>query len=846
MYAPGKAYALDSLRAVTMLVHFDATPLAVMTGATTASIDVTRFVSSAKQSHNEATVTLSFHGEMYGGNQPKAGCILEIALEGESYWIGIVQSVDYRLRSGERTLSFTARSRDGTPALRDTRRSTQVYPTATPLAFIATQVVQACGLSEAEIALPDTGTYTVHSNTQLADLTPWQMLTQLYQPSGLEPYVDARGKLKCISRETANRLSDIALEDNRRLVSINGSKSLPPLTEMRIRWMDPELTEVAQQDRVLDRAGVTAGFFQLKQQRDVYFGADHTQRARDTHLVIKQSANSGLLPVCSEGYEQLSTTMGRITLNTHAWVPLLATAAMATKLAAHSEPDIAPPFGGPTVPVGRLLEFAADAVIMLTMMSIGTGQYEVWGTPYDYVHARNTTTAFNRDAKVFEIKPQEIENDFTMNAQQAQAFAVRELVYNHRSAAQCNLTIFDDTRIERGDLIELADGARVYVTGYSRDLSHGAPALLDIQGFLAPASGALVGAPTVLTTTPVDTPTPPPPAPPDPPPDPVMLETRPRDEIIVPSVGPVQANSWRISFKNNRLVDANPGNIQLQEWALPGAVAVLPADAPPELRHMPVLPTGTASSNAGANVWRAFGWPDAAGITSTGTQEATTLDFTFSADTPPFLCDVHTLSYGGEAPAKRFDIEYFDPAAGTFRTQQVICKQTPLEIPGITWSPFTYWLRTSGLNYYRWYLRTFDIEKHIEDAGGATFLLQTVSLELYRSFGAPNAAYDDTAVGQWEADGVFSGVPGAGTLYKTRPSSNSPQPWFRFQFCTSATIVEYGVLVPGAGGPIKIGDWTFEVSPDGVHWTVLDSRVDEFVTPGEFTRFKLPAMPVAG
>lgn len=31
-------------------------------------------------------------------------------------------------------------------------------------------------------------------------------------------------------------------------------------------------------------------------------GADRTQRARNTRLVIKQSANSGLFPVCSEEY----------------------------------------------------------------------------------------------------------------------------------------------------------------------------------------------------------------------------------------------------------------------------------------------------------------------------------------------------------------------------------------------------------------------------------------------------------------------------------------------------------------------------------------------------------------
>jgi hypothetical protein len=41
----------------------------------------------------------------------------------------------------------------------------------------------------------------------------------------------------------------------------------------------------------------------------------------------------------------------------------------------------------------------------------------------------------------------------------------------------------DDPRIERGDIIALKDGSRVYVTDYTRDLSFGAPATLDITGF---------------------------------------------------------------------------------------------------------------------------------------------------------------------------------------------------------------------------------------------------------------------------------------------------------------------------------------------------------------------------
>jgi hypothetical protein len=41
----------------------------------------------------------------------------------------------------------------------------------------------------------------------------------------------------------------------------------------------------------------------------------------------------------------------------------------------------------------------------------------------------------------------------------------------------------DDLRIEPGDIIELHDGSRLYVTGYSRDLTRGASAELQVTGF---------------------------------------------------------------------------------------------------------------------------------------------------------------------------------------------------------------------------------------------------------------------------------------------------------------------------------------------------------------------------
>ncbi len=480
MYIGGKIYPLDTTRLTTVFVHPGKSPLEVLQGIGLTPFELTSFVSSISQSQDSCNVKLAFHDELYGVDQPMAGQVLEIKLEGDSFWIGIIQSIDSSLQSGERSMSLSVRRRDNTPAWRDVRRATDIYPTATPLSYIGRQIAQSLGLTTPEILLPETGSSTVHSNTQLADLTPWQMLETIYQPSGLEPYVDCRGRLKCISRD-ARRVTDILINDNHRLIEVSGFRSKPALTEMRIKWLDPNLTESAQMNRLLDRASITAGFFQLTQNRDIYFGSDQTQRARDTHMIIRQSANSGLLHFCSEDYEQLTTTMGRVTLRTSIFAPMLAIDSMAGMIASSFIPDGVGSYL--TIPIGRLIHAGLEVVVLIIMMCMGTGQYEIWGTPYNYVHARNTTTAYNPAAKPWEIKPQEIENDFVTNDDEAQAFSVRELIYEARSSQTYNIKIVDDTRIERGDIIELKDGSRMYVTGYNRELTNGASAVLSVQGF---------------------------------------------------------------------------------------------------------------------------------------------------------------------------------------------------------------------------------------------------------------------------------------------------------------------------------------------------------------------------
>jgi hypothetical protein len=479
----------DSARVVGVIRHPTATFADIIAGTASDAVDLSAYVTSCKHTSKDADVKFTYHTQLNSTNQPRPGELLELQLNGQTLWVGIIDSIaNYTMTTGEHSLTVKVYSRDNTPTWKSIKRVTNLYASGTPVDQIAVDIADAVGLSPAEIAVPSTSVYVVHSNLQLANMSAWDMLTGLLLSSGYDPFIDARGVLKGISRDMA-RNADVVLTKDR-VIAITGSKNKSPMTSVRILWLDPALSEVVHQDQALAEATITAGFFQLHQNLDIWFSQDRTQRATGTYMVTKQDANSGLLPFCDQKYVQLSPTSGQIQLTTSIFAPLLATDALAGLIASSFIPDGVATGGfifsaGQTIPYGRLTQTAAEVAILAIMMSIGTGIYEIRGTPYDLVNARNRTEATAKGVPDWLIQNQDIENDFVMNEAHAQAFAARELIYLSRAVTAHNAQIVDDPRIEPGTIVQFYDGSRLYVTDYKRNLTHGASALLDLVGFQA-------------------------------------------------------------------------------------------------------------------------------------------------------------------------------------------------------------------------------------------------------------------------------------------------------------------------------------------------------------------------
>lgn len=471
--------ALDSQRVAAVVYHPTAGIRAIREGTATDGVDWSDFASSISYSSREASFTLSWRDELFGANAPSPSKLVEIRVNGQCAWIGQIEAVNaYRLSRGQRSMSVTARTLDGSYAVRNEKRVTDFYPVLTNLTEIAADVARSCGLEDDEILLPATSYTTVHSNTQLAQLSAWDMLETLLLPCGYTPFLGATGLLKAYSRDIT-RPADIVLTDDR-IVEVTGMRARPALSGVRVKWLDPQLTETRQQDRVLNGANIHAGYFQVEQRQSINFSQDGAQRAHDTYMVVKQSANSGLMPVCKEEYFQRSPSEGEVVLTTYYWVPTLIALFAAHKLAKNIPDGVSGYF---TVPIGRLEEGVFEFLFFMTMASVGTGSYEIRGIPYDFVHARNVTEALDENAPTIAENVEEIDSDFVTDETHAQAFAVRELLHRVRGANNWSLTLVDDMRIEPGDILQFPDGTRFFIRDYKRDVSRDSAATVQLEGF---------------------------------------------------------------------------------------------------------------------------------------------------------------------------------------------------------------------------------------------------------------------------------------------------------------------------------------------------------------------------
>jgi hypothetical protein len=420
--------------------------------------------------------------------------------------------------SGSVTAKVSVFGRGETQAFKRRKITTREYSVGTDLGIALYDICETfMGLTQAEVRIPFTlGRQFKHKVNQLAQVSPWEGISSLLEVVCYQPYFDGEGKLTYVNK-SLQRPMDKVLADYVSCVELEvPENSQDGINKVKVVFLDAALSRVDGPHQKLGDAQVTTGFFSMHERLECWWSEDHKQRADGTTMQVIKSVNSGLLPVGTESYEHKDDFHGEIEVAISVWVPILATVMALAYVAAALIPDetlpvnssslipvpvqvgptgtgatvgpvlvfqVTPtPIAGFTVPWGRVIQASAMLGIMLIMMSIGSAQYEVWGTPYDYAYLEKMSIAMEDGLDYWLENEKEIKNDFIGTHDQADTIAVTELIWEKSLTRTRRIVMEDDPSLEVGDIVGIPDGRKILITGLSKKIKRGEVPSLVIDG----------------------------------------------------------------------------------------------------------------------------------------------------------------------------------------------------------------------------------------------------------------------------------------------------------------------------------------------------------------------------
>lgn len=474
----------------------------------TGGVNLSSYAESVSHSSSEATIRFRHHDQLDDvANKPEPGNLITLSINGSVLFAGLVAQVRRAESVGVRSITVTLRSRGSYPAWREARRVTAQYPIGTSIRGIAADIIETVGLVITEYDLPAISTNTVHDQVQLADQSAWSMLETILQSQLLEPFIDAIGRFKTISRSVIGRTADIAVSASHQVSVEWGSVEVSPVTQVMVRWLSSEEVKVYQGERMLRTINITGGALFFSDDMDITWsegsnsGDQPMMRADFTRLIPRKSINLaafnpfafayGQDPLTfSESFAQTTPYGGTLSLRASGIGHAMMVGGAVTYLAL-TQIELPVLTGGVGATVGAAIRkgivVGEDLVLMAVLAiasQIGNGIYEILGNPYDVVFPVHEVLCYDDAADGLSDRSVEIRNDFLTSRADAEAVGINELLYLNRSSASSNVTIQDDWRVEPGDVLELPGGALFYVTDYERELSRPSPGTLTVQGFL--------------------------------------------------------------------------------------------------------------------------------------------------------------------------------------------------------------------------------------------------------------------------------------------------------------------------------------------------------------------------
>jgi len=412
----------------------------------------------------------------------------------ESNWLitfsGTVEGTySWTYQRGETlNITFSAYGRGNNQAWKRRNVSSRSFTVGSDWASMFMNIVKDVMLLEdSEVVVPEPWAVPFDKNSnQVVNMPPWDAMEQLMFGIMAIPFFNGRGELDMILKNQ-NRTTMILSDDKLlRKYESKGSGS-ETLNKVILTYLSNTLSRVEGPDQVLGTATCTVGFFKRNFEIPVYYSDERKTRSDNPRFLIKASANAGLLAFCTEEMEKVDEFHVNILVEVSVWAPVIATALLASYLAIQSIPRavVTALFGGTTIPVQDIAAAVILIGILLIMMCLGTGQYEVWGTPYEMVYLEQQAIAIKSGVEFWEEREKEIRNDFISTLEQAQPLAINELHYEVMKENPRTLMLRYDPRIEPGDIIQLSSTVRVYVESITRSLVRNSAEVqtMTIQGW---------------------------------------------------------------------------------------------------------------------------------------------------------------------------------------------------------------------------------------------------------------------------------------------------------------------------------------------------------------------------
>lgn len=472
------------------------TPRELLLGTASGGVDYTNYTKSMSHSSTTMNVQVVLPSSI---TTPIPGQCVSITdtINGTSYTIfnGVIESVNgpRNVRGAEKVINFVIRRRDASSYWRGVKRVTRQYFMGTDLGYMARDIAEQAGLQTDEYSLPNVGVSLLHDSAQLSDMTLWDMLNAVGKPAILEPFIDGRGFLKWVSRDI--RIAPTyTLTDWTTVLETGGINVGPRPTAVRVKYTSPNLVKVVQQERLLATATLTCGVFKAESRLEVWWSDDHKQRAQDIRFVASQSINDGAIgSIGSETFSENSSFGGVIETRMDYFQSGVTIAIfIAGLVASHHLPDpvqVVPLTGtGATIPSwgGGLVRGLYMTAMLYFILRSGTGIYNVYGKPYDYVHEVNEIEAYDANAPDWAEQIEIVESSLIPNLDVAQSIAQSELMYLVKASGGGSMLMVNDYRFEPGDVFLLPDATRFRISDYHRDLvrdGNPSPAEIELEGF---------------------------------------------------------------------------------------------------------------------------------------------------------------------------------------------------------------------------------------------------------------------------------------------------------------------------------------------------------------------------